>query len=78
MAGVNRYFFNFRKGNEVSHDTFGMYLASLEEARAEACQTCRDLTMLAELSGELASDCEVEVADASGVPLLTLPLPTCH
>jgi hypothetical protein len=70
---VNRYFFNFRKGGEVSRDWVGMYLPDLDEARDEALRTYRDLIMVAEGTGEVASDCEIEIADASGEPVLTIP-----
>ena len=69
---VNRYFFNFRQGEEVSRDALGMYLSGLDEARDEAMQTCRDLIMVAEQTGESA-DCELQVADASGEPVLVIP-----
>jgi len=71
-AYVNRYFFNFRQGQEVSLDALGMYLTGLDEAREEAMQTCRDLVMVAEQMGE-CPDCEMQVADASGEPVLVIP-----
>lgn len=70
---MNRYFFNFRKGGDVSRDWVGMYLLNLDEARDEALRTYRDLMMVAEHTGEGASDCEIEIADASGEPVLTIP-----
>jgi hypothetical protein len=72
-ARVNRYFFNFRHGDEIAGDYLGMYLHDLDEAREEAIRTCHDLLTVAELAGELPCDCEVQVADASGEPLLTIP-----
>ncbi|MFL5237637.1 MAG: DUF6894 family protein, partial [Rhizomicrobium sp.] len=42
------------------------------EAREEAMLTCRDLIMVAEVTGESA-DCELQVADASGEPVLVIP-----
>lgn len=69
---MNRYFFNFRKGNEMTPDPRGMYLSGLEEARAEALRTCRDLQMMCEMSGDSAEDCQLEVVDASGEPVLVL------
>lgn len=51
-----------------------MFLPDLAEARSEALRTCRDLMMLAERSGEGAADCEIEIADASGERVLTIPL----
>ena len=70
---MNRYFFNFRKGEEITCDHVGMYLRDLEEARQEAVVTCRDIVLIAEGSGEDASDCEIEVADASGDRVLKIP-----
>jgi hypothetical protein len=69
---LNRYFFNFRQGEEVSRDALGMYLSGLDEAREEAMLTCRDLIMVAEQTGE-SPDCELQVADASGEPVLVIP-----
>lgn len=71
--GVNRYFFNFRKGDEVSRDWVGMYLPDLDEARDEALRTFHDLLLVAERTGESPRDCEIQIADASGEPLLTIP-----
>ena len=70
---MNRYFFNFRKGDELSSDNVGMYLQSLEQARQEAIRTCRDIALIAECSGEDPSDCEIEVADSSGDRVLKVP-----
>ncbi|HEX3653763.1 MAG TPA: hypothetical protein VHU18_13170 [Rhizomicrobium sp.] len=70
---MNRYFFNFRKGEEVSRDWVGMYLPDLDEARDEALRTFRDLLMVAERTGESAADYEIQIADASGEPVLTIP-----
>jgi hypothetical protein len=71
---VNRYFFNFRMGDEISPDRIGMYLRDLDEARDEAVKTCRDLIDIAGQTGEPTRDSELEVADASGEPVLTIPL----
>jgi len=73
-ASMNRYFFNFRMGDEISPDRIGMYLPDLEAARDEAVRTCLDLIDVAEHAGEGLRECEVQVADASGEPVLTIPL----
>jgi hypothetical protein len=74
QAEVNRYFFNFRKGDEISRDWVGMYLHDLEEARQEALRTRRELLPLAIEAGEApCEDCEIQIADASGEPVLTIP-----
>ncbi|HEX3945830.1 MAG TPA: hypothetical protein VHW69_17275 [Rhizomicrobium sp.] len=70
---MNRYFFNFRKGEQLSRDWVGMYLPDLNDAKEEAVRTCRDLVMIANHTGEGACDGEIEVADASGEPVLTIP-----
>lgn len=71
---MNRYFFNFRMGDEISPDRIGMYLPDLDAARDEAVRTCSDLIDVAQQNGELARDCELQVADASGEAVLTIPL----
>ena len=71
---MNRYFFNFRMGDEISPDRIGMYLRDLDEARDEAVRTFRDLIDIAGQAGEPVRDCELQVADASGEPVLIFPL----
>lgn len=73
-VGLNRYFFNFRSGSEIAHDSIGMYLPDVETARAAALDTCRDLAMIAMLNDESELDGELEVADASGEPVFTIPV----
>ena len=71
---MNRYYFNFREGEEVARDRIGMYLPDVEAARELAQRTCRDLAAaLAEHGGEMAEG-EMLVADASGEPVLRIPL----
>ena len=69
---MNRYYFNFREGHEIARDSVGMYLPSLDAARDEAIRTWRDLVEVAAHGGELP-DCAIEIADAAGEPVLTLP-----
>ena len=71
---MNRYFFNFRARGEVTRDHLGMYLPDIEAARAEAIHTSRDLSFLAQQAGERLCGYEIEVADASGEPVLKVPL----
>jgi hypothetical protein len=71
---MRRYYFNFRKGDEISRDRRGMWLPDLGAARNEAVQTWGDLMAVALLSGETPFDCEYEIADDSGETLLTIPL----
>lgn len=71
---MNRYFFNFRQGDAVARDEMGMYLPDLNAAREEALNTCHDLAFVARAAGEISRDGEVEVADASGEPVLRIPI----
>lgn len=71
---MNRYFFNFRQGDAVSRDEMGMFLPDLDAARQEALNTCHDLAFVAEAAGEISRDGLVEVADASGEPILRIPI----
>ncbi len=50
---MNRYFFNFRKGDECSRDRIGMYLPNLDAARAEALYVWRELAEVARTTGEV-------------------------
>jgi hypothetical protein len=70
---MNRYFFHFRQGDEIARDGMGMYLHDLDAAREEAIRTWRDLLSIAARTGESPSDCEIQIADASGTPVLTIP-----
>jgi hypothetical protein len=71
---MRRYYFNFRKGDEISPDRRGMWLPDLGAARNEVVQTWGDLMAVAFLAGETPFDCEYEIADDSGETLLTIPL----
>lgn len=70
---MHRYFFNFRKGDEVSPDRIGMHLPSLDAARAEALHAWRHVIALAAHSGEIPDDCEIQIADDSGETVLSIP-----
>ena len=69
---MNRYYFNFRHGNEIERDQIGMFLPTLDHARDEAIRTWSDLVELAANGGELP-DCSIEITDAAGTPVLTIP-----
>jgi hypothetical protein len=71
---MRRYYFNFRKGDEISRDRLGMWLPDLNAARDEAIHVWGDLIAVALLSGESPMDCEYEIADDAGDILLTIPL----
>lgn len=75
---MNRYFFNFRKGDELSCDRVGMYLPNLDAAREEATYVSRELIQMAQATGEAAEDCEIQIADAGGDVVLAIPLGERH
>jgi hypothetical protein len=68
---MNRYYFNFREGDEISRDRIGMYLPTLDAARDEAIRTWSDLVEVAANGGDLP-DCAIQITDASG-EVLTIP-----
>lgn len=71
---MNRFYFNFREGEDIARDRVGMYLPDVEAARELALRTCQDLAAaLAEYGGDMAEG-EMQVADASGEPVLRIPL----
>jgi len=69
---VNRYYFNFREGEQIERDRVGMFLPNLDAAREEAIRTWFDIVEVAAEGGELP-DCAIEIADATGEPVLTIP-----
>ena len=71
---MNRYFFNFRKGDELSCDRVGMYLPNLDAARVEALYAWRELIHISQTIGEVPDDCEIQIADADREPILSIPL----
>jgi len=76
---VNRYYFNFREGKEIARDRIGMYLPDIEAARELALRTCQDLAATIAEYGDDANDGEMQVSDASGEPVLRIPLRSaCH
>ena len=50
----------------------GMYLPNLDAARDEAIQTWHDLIEVAANGSELP-DCAIQITDAGGEPVLTIP-----
>jgi len=69
---MNKYYFNFREGDSVERDRIGMYLPNLDAARDEAIRTWNDLIEIVANGGELP-DCAIQITDASGDPVLTIP-----
>jgi hypothetical protein len=71
---MQQYFFNFRKGDELSLDRVGMYLPDLDAARTEALYAGRELVELAMTSREALTDCAIEIAQDNGDTVLSIPL----
>ena len=71
---MHRYFFNFRKGDEISIDRRGMWLADPSQARREAIQLWGTLLAVAIVEGDPVEDCEYEIFNDTGHAILKLPL----
>ena len=69
---MNRYYFNFREADHIERDRIGMFLPNLDAAGDEAISTWSDLVAIAASGGELP-DCAIEITDAAGEPVLTIP-----
>ena len=69
---MNRYYFNFRQGDQIERDGIGMFLPTLDDARDEAIRTWSDLAEIAASGSELP-DCAIEITDAAGEAVLTIP-----
>lgn len=70
---MNRYFFNFRKGDEISVDRRGMWLTDLDQAQREAVQLWGTLLAVAIIEGDALEDCEYEIAGDDGETIVKLP-----
>jgi hypothetical protein len=70
---MNRYFFNFRKGDEISIDRRGMWLPNANSAQKEAIQLWGTLLAVALVSGDPPEDCEYEIATADGETVAVVP-----
>jgi hypothetical protein len=73
---MNRYFFNFRKGDEISVDRRGMWLPNADLAQKEAIQLWGTLLAVALISGDPPEDCEYEIATDDGETVATIPFGT--
>ena len=69
---MNRYYFNFREGDHLERDRIGMFLPNIDAARDEAIRTWSDLVEVTACGNE-RSDCAIEITDAVGEPILTVP-----
>ena len=74
---MNRYYFNFRVGDQIERDRIGMFLPTLDDARDEAIRTWSDLVEVAAAGGDLP-DCAIEITDAAGEPILSMPFGYGH
>jgi hypothetical protein len=70
---MTRYFFNIRLADGVLKDTEGQELRSLEEARAEAIETAKELMAESILLGEKIDHRAFEISDESGETLDVIP-----
>lgn len=71
-----RYFFHVRDGdNLLEDDEQGEELPDLDAVRRQAIESAREILSEAALSGTAASlHQQIEVADASGKTVLTMPV----
>ncbi len=74
---MRRYYFNFRKGDEIAVDRRGMWLANENVARTEAIQLWGTLLAVALVTGDPPEDCEYEIANDNGETVATVPLGVC-
>jgi len=71
---MHRYYFNFRKSDEIAVDRRGMWLPSVGSAEREAIQLWGALLAVALISGDPPEDCEYEIATDSGHTVAKIPL----
>lgn len=74
---MRRFYFNFRKGDEISVDRRGMWLPNANFARREAIQLWGTLLAVAIVTGDPPEECEYEIANDNGETVLTIPLGSC-
>ncbi len=70
---MNRYFFNFRHGDEISRDRVGMHLHNLDAARVQALYAWREVVAISAQEDEALRDCEIQTANESGEMVLIIP-----
>src|SRR5262249_45585581 len=71
---MRRFFFNFRKGDEISADRRGMWLPNEISARKEARHLLGTLLAIAGVSGDRLEECEYQIANDNGEIVATVPL----
>jgi hypothetical protein len=70
-----RYYFNVRQDKVLLKDEEGEELANLDAAREEAVASAREILSEAALGGNAGeSSSEIEVTDATGKTVLTVPI----
>jgi uncharacterized protein DUF6894 len=74
---MRRYYFNFRKGDEISVDRRGMWLQSEVQARREAIQLWGTVLAVAIVSGDPPEECEYEIANDNGDTVAIIPFGAC-
>ena len=70
---MNRYFFNLRECGQVVVDEEGVDRHDLAAARVEALAAARSIMCAEVAEGRLCLSCSIEVFDASGTKVLTIP-----
>ena len=68
-----RFYMNIRHGDELLADDEGQEFSSLDEARAEAVMSARELMAEKVASGKKPANSRFEITDASGRLVLTMP-----
>ena len=74
---MHRYFFNFRKGDELSVDRRGMWLPDEICACTEAIQLWGTVLAVAIVSGDEPGECEYEIANDNGDTVALIPFGAC-
>lgn len=74
---MTRYYFNFRKGDELSVDRRGMWLADANLACREAIQLWGTVLAVALISGDAPEQCEYEIANDNGDTVAVIPFGAC-
>lgn len=67
------YFFNQRFDDELGVDAAGLDLPNLDAARRRAVEVAREIMSDAVLGGEVVLDRSIEVTDATGRVVMSLP-----
>jgi hypothetical protein len=74
---MRRYYFNFRKGDELSVDRRGMWLSDEGAAQSVATQIWGAVLAVAIVSGDQPEECEYEIANDNGETVAIIPFGAC-